>query len=440
MVARPGPVPIAPRPQMLERSEIRSRLSFLARPLTLTPKRTLVRVFAKLRRIRGWSVQFHTILDRNRPGGLRRGARGDRWRAPRAPLSRLFSPGGGSDAITDFGRSDGPNGGILRFGWSCSAVTRRRALRPVTLQTVPTRTERSALFLIVEKDDGLPSRAAIKELQLQSQQPSANGLRVSHDRSERDALLVVNLSNERVFCRVSLKLVRSTALLPLKPLGELAHLRAERARLAARRLDDRRDHARVPKQRKQSVAKVVFRGYTPAPASPPQSSAIPPTNRLVTLLCCRVEFAPEKDNVVYCMATTGPAGPWHVNTLRPPAVLLSDLVVLFENINAIIGPKLSWLPLYFYQRPSGYFAHSQTCHVAVARDPSLARQEMRANAKPAAASRDGVPGSKIPALIKMSNQHTRLSRARTANPPKLDVQHNTQAMPVRAHHGCRAVP
>ena len=91
------------------------------------------------------------------------------------------------------------------------------------------------MFLIVEKDDGLPSRAAIKELQLQSQQPSANGLRVSHDRSERDALLVVNLSNERVFCRVSLKLVRSTALLPLKPLGELAHLRAERARLAARR-------------------------------------------------------------------------------------------------------------------------------------------------------------------------------------------------------------
>ena len=76
----------------------------------------------------------------------------------------------------------------------------------------------------------------------------------------------------------------------------------------------------------------------------------------------------------------------------------------------------------------------------LARDPSLARQEMRANAKPAAAPRDGVPGSKTPALIKMSNQHTRLSRARTANPPKLDVQHNTQAMPVRAHHGCRAVP
>ena len=76
----------------------------------------------------------------------------------------------------------------------------------------------------------------------------------------------------------------------------------------------------------------------------------------------------------------------------------------------------------------------------VARDPSLASQEMRANAKPAAAPRDGVPGSEYPALIKMSNQHTRLSRARTANPPKLDVQHNTQAMPVRAHHGCRAVP
>ena len=53
------------------------------------------------------------------------------------------------------------------------------------------------MFLIVEKDDGLPSRAAIKELQLQSQQPSANGLRVSHDRSERDALLVVHLERAR---------------------------------------------------------------------------------------------------------------------------------------------------------------------------------------------------------------------------------------------------
>ena len=44
----------------------------------------------------------------------------------------------------------------------------------------------------------LPSPcAAIKELLLQSQQPSADGLRVSHDRSERDALLVVHLERAR---------------------------------------------------------------------------------------------------------------------------------------------------------------------------------------------------------------------------------------------------
>jgi len=62
------------------------------RPPTLTPKRTLVRVFAKLRQIRGWSFQFHIILDHNRPGGLRGGARGDRWRAPRAPFGAFSHP------------------------------------------------------------------------------------------------------------------------------------------------------------------------------------------------------------------------------------------------------------------------------------------------------------------------------------------------------------
>eukprot|EP00964_Phaeocystis_antarctica_P073583 scaffold45160_cov70-Phaeocystis_antarctica.AAC.2 len=51
---------------------------------------------------------------------------------------------------------------------------------------------------------------------------------------------------------------------------------------------------------------------------------------------------------------------------------------------------------------------------------------MRANAKPAAAPGDGSAlGPKTPALIKkMSNQQTKPGGA----------------MPVRAHHGCRAVP
>ena len=40
-------------------------------------------------------------------------------------------------------------------------------------------------------------RRGDKELLLQSQQPSADGLRVSHDRSERDALLVVHLERAR---------------------------------------------------------------------------------------------------------------------------------------------------------------------------------------------------------------------------------------------------
>eukprot|EP00964_Phaeocystis_antarctica_P075387 scaffold46506_cov66-Phaeocystis_antarctica.AAC.1 len=66
----------------------------------------------------------------------------------------------------------------------------------------------------------------------------------------------------------------------------------------------------------------------------------------------------------------------------------------------------------------------------LARDPSLARQEMQANAKPAAAPGDGAPA----ALVKMSNQHTKLGPARPEEPAptKLDDQHNTHAMPVRA--------
>eukprot|EP00964_Phaeocystis_antarctica_P012376 scaffold6824_cov76-Phaeocystis_antarctica.AAC.1 len=46
--------------------------------------------------------------------------------------------------------------------------------------------------------------------------------------------------------------------------------------------------------------------------------------------------------------------------------------------------------------------------------------DMRANAKPVAALGDGAPGSEYPALVKMSNQQSPVT--------KLD-----QAMPVRAH-------
>ena len=67
---------------------------------------------------------------------------------------------------------------------------------------------------------------------------------------------------------------------------------------------------------------------------------------------------------------------------------------------------------------------------------------MQANAKPAAAPGDGAPASEDPALIKMSNQHTKLSQARSEEPAptKLNDQHNTHPMPVRAHNGRRAVP
>ena len=67
---------------------------------------------------------------------------------------------------------------------------------------------------------------------------------------------------------------------------------------------------------------------------------------------------------------------------------------------------------------------------------------LQANAKPAAAPDDGAPGSGDPALIKMSYQHTKLSQARSEEPapPKLNDQHNTHPMPVRAHNGRRAVP
>ena len=61
---------------------------------------------------------------------------------------------------------------------------------------------------------------------------------------------------------------------------------------------------------------------------------------------------------------------------------------------------------------------------------------------PAAAPGDGAPDSEDPALIKMSNQHTKLSQARSEGPTpiKLNDQHNTHPMPVRAHNGRRAVP
>ena len=59
---------------------------------------------------------------------------------------------------------------------------------------------------------------------------------------------------------------------------------------------------------------------------------------------------------------------------------------------------------------------------------------MQVNAKPAAAPGDGAPGSGDPALIKMSNQHTKLSQARSEEPAPttLNDQRNTHAMPVRA--------
>ena len=67
---------------------------------------------------------------------------------------------------------------------------------------------------------------------------------------------------------------------------------------------------------------------------------------------------------------------------------------------------------------------------------------MHANAKPAAAPGDSAPGAEDPTLIKMSNQHTRLSQARSEEPapPKLNDQRNTHPMPVSAHYGRRAVP
>ena len=64
-------------------------------------------------------------------------------------------------------------------------------------------------------------------------------------------------------------------------------------------------------------------------------------------------------------------------------------------------------------------------------DPALVGQEMPANA---AAPVDGAPGSVDPALIKMSNQHTKLGQARSEEsaPTKLNEQDNTHAVPVCA--------
>ena len=58
----------------------------------------------------------------------------------------------------------------------------------------------------------------------------------------------------------------------------------------------------------------------------------------------------------------------------------------------------------------------------------------RANAKPAVAPGDGAPGSEYPALIKMSNQHTKRCQARAVElaQTKLYNQHSTHAVPVRS--------
>ena len=51
----------------------------------------------------------------------------------------------------------------------------------------------------------------------------------------------------------------------------------------------------------------------------------------------------------------------------------------------------------------------------------------------AAARNDGEPGSEDPAPIKMSNQHTKLeARSEESAPPKLNDEHDTRAVPVRA--------
>ena len=64
-----------------------------------------------------------------------------------------------------------------------------------------------------------------KELLLQSQQPPADGLRVSHDRSERDALLVVHLERARAPPREPVVGAVNRAL-ALGSLGKLARLLA----------------------------------------------------------------------------------------------------------------------------------------------------------------------------------------------------------------------
>ena len=72
------------------------------------------------------------------------------------------------------------------------------------------------------------------------------------------------------------------------------------------------------------------------------------------------------------------------------------------------------------QRPA--ICSCYTCRLGVvARRPG----DVSERSVPAAAKGDGAPDSEDPALIKkMRNQHTKPGRV----------------MPVRAHHGCRAVP
>ena len=57
---------------------------------------------------------------------------------------------------------------------------------------------------------------------------------------------------------------------------------------------------------------------------------------------------------------------------------------------------------------------------------ALARKEMQANSKPAAAPSDGAPSSENPALIKMSNQHTKLGPARTVGSCQLAEGHTSR--------------
>ena len=89
------------------------------------------------------------------------------------------------------------------------------------------------------------------------------------------------------------------------------------------------------------------------------------------------------------------------------------------------------VPDQFYDYDKKDKATSSIKHVARRPcDPALVGQEMPANA----ARNDGKPSFEDPALIKMSNQHTKLGQARSEEPAptKLNEQDNTHSAPVRA--------